>query len=288
MTLYRTSSGAFHFGRTRPLSREAIADTLAQIKGREGGMRYLREVLRAEVPRTVVDSLDDKTVIERVTALVRGGNLQLVFLRPSDARVPAFFVEGDGKASSDGPKNKAIESKPSPIVPPEYPVLASVESDKVIDSTAKLNAKLTALMFGQFKRQKRETTIGREYILVASAEGSGVKLASTNVDIKIGIELHVGLGKERPKPSVPVEFVSTAKSTGAAAKFAVEKLGKTLEQSTNKAARPAPALPEVFVGVAGQTAQGAKSTTLALGQSLGTLLHTTPFVRTRSAVVEDE
>jgi hypothetical protein len=283
MTLYRTSGGSFHFGRTRPLGREAIEETLTAIAQREGGMAYLRSTMLHELPATLVTPMDNAEVVRQLGERIKTGSLSVVFLRPKDARVPAFLSEGAGPGSAEAPKNKAEDPKPSPIVPYEYPVVARVESDQVIDSTAKLNAELSALLFGMYGRQKRGSSIARTFVVVADEEGNGVKLASTNVDMKIGIELHQGPGSGRPPSTVPVTYVATAKTTGEQTKLAVERLSRQLTLQPNSASRPAPSVPETFVGVAGQTAEGAKSTTASLGQSLTTLMHAKPFVRVRAS-----
>ena len=152
-------------------------------------------------------------------------------------------------------------------------MLARVESDEVIDSTSKLVAAIGALLFGKFGREKRPSTLARTYVLLAGEEGTRIQGARRTVDIALDTSRWPGGGLGRPKPSVPVEFKSAAKTTGESARFAVEKLSTSLGPASNtKKGRPAPAIPETYVRVASGTAETTKGAVSALGTSFGAAL----------------
>ncbi len=282
MTFFRTGQGLFSFGRPRLHGPDTASEMLVQMAEKPCGMRYLRGVLGDDVPKATLDGLDDNDVLRLLLARVASGRVSFVFLRPKDTRAEGFFVEGDAAGAMVGPENKAGDLRPAPEVPPEYPVLARVESDEVLDSTSKLLAELTALLFGTFGREKRESTIGRTYVLVAGEEGARIQHARKTVDIALDASTWPGGGLTRPKPSVPVEFKSAAKSTGGAARFAIDKLSASLGPSApSKAGRPAPAIPETYVHVASGTADGTKSAITSLGKSFADLFRAEPFVRDR-------
>ncbi|MDI1450429.1 hypothetical protein [Polyangium sp. 6x1] len=284
MTFFRTGLGLFQFGRPRLPSRADVDEALAQMAEKPGGARYLRGVLGDDVPKALLDTLPDEEILRQLAERITTGRVSFVFLRPRDTRAPGFFVEGDATGAVMGPKNEAGDLRPAPEVPPEYPVLARVESDQVIASTAKLVADLAALLFGRFAREKRESTIGRTYVLVAGEEGMRIQGARRTVDIALDSSRWPGGGLGRPKPSVPVEYKSAAKSTGETARFAIEKLSTSLGAgSSAKAGRPAPAVPETYVRVASGTADTTKGAIDSLGKSFADLFRPTPFVRQRNA-----
>ncbi|MDI1436370.1 hypothetical protein [Polyangium sorediatum] len=284
MTFFRTGMGLFQLGRPRLPSRDEAAETLAQIAEKPGGARYLRGVLADDVPKTLVEAMPDDEVLVSLTERITTGRITFVLLRPRDIRAPGFFVEGDATGAVMGPENKAGDLRPAPEVPPEYPVLARVESDQVIESTAKLVADLAALLFGRFAREKRESTIARTYVLVAGEEGTRIQGARSTVDIALDTARWPGGGLGRPKPSVPVEYKSAAKSTGESARFAIDKLSASLgPASPPTSSRPAPAVPDAFVNVASGTAQTTKGAVDSLGKSFADLFRPTPFVRPRNA-----
>ena len=283
MTFFRTGMGLFQLGRPRLPSRDEVSTLLVQLAEKPGGMRYLRGVLADDVPREALDGLPDIEVLRRLVARITTGHVSFVFLRPRDHEAPGFFVEGDATAAVTGPENKAGDLRPAPEVPPEYPVLARVESDEVIDSTSKLVAAIGALLFGKFGREKRPSTLARTYVLLAGEEGTRIQGARRTVDIALDTSRWPGGGLGRPKPSVPVEFKSAAKTTGESARFAVEKLSTSLGPASNtKKGRPAPAIPETYVRVASGTAETTKGAVSALGTSFGELFRATPFVRQRN------
>ena len=283
MTFFRTGHGLFQFGRPRLPSRDEVAELLTQMAEKPGGMRYLRGILADDVPRLKLDALPDVEILRNLVERITSGRVSFVFLRPRDVPAPGFFVEGGAAGAVMGPENKAGDLRPAPEVPPEYPVLARVESDEVIDSTSKLVAALASLLFGKFGREKRPSTIARTFVTVAGEEGMRILGARQTVDIALDTSRWPGGGLARPKPSVPVEFKSAAKSTGESARFAIDKLSASLgPSSSSKAGRPAPAIPDTYVHVASGTAQTTKGAIDSLGRSFGELFRAQPFVRPRN------
>jgi len=186
MIFHRSGRGLLQFGRQRLHGPMSAREILQELVGKGEGMPYLRRVLATEIGPDAVDSMSNVEVVDAITLHVRAGKLAFVFPRPRDTRAEAFLVEGDGTAPLTGPKNKAGDLLPAPEIPPEYPVLARVESDQVIDSTLKLIAGLAELMFQMFDGTKRRSTLARTFINVASDEGSKILVAKDNVDAVIG------------------------------------------------------------------------------------------------------
>jgi hypothetical protein len=287
---FRSNRGIFQFGRARLHGREATLDLLRQIAKSDSGKRYLKSVLIDELSKVTVAAMSDEEITSALAARITSGKLAFVHHRPSETRVEGFFVEGEGTSVLVGPQNKAGDTHPSPEIPPEYPVLARVESDQIIESTSQLLAKLAALLFVAFARQKRPSTIAAAYVSVASEEQRNIQASKNVIDASLDAALYPGGDLARKKPSVPVELVSAAKSTGAATKFAVDKLAASFADAavTKKTARPAPALPEVFVNVAEATGSGTKSTVAALGGALAAMFVPAPFVRVRGRASAEE
>lgn len=278
--LLRTRRGLIEFGRARHQTHDSIESVLERIVSSPGGSRYLRGALSDVSKAPIPDDISSDELVQRVAAKLTDGTLSFVFLRPYEAPTPGFVAEGDATAVLTDQKNKADDSKPAPEVPPEYPVLARVESDQVIASTSKLVAKLTALLFGSFGRERRPSTIARTLVTTAGEQAMRIRAARTTTDISLEVGKWVGDGAKRPKPEVPVEYKNAAKETGAQTKVAIDKLSASLgPHDSSKSGRPAAAIPDTLVQVAGGTADRTKSAITSLGSSMGAMLHSTPFVR---------
>jgi hypothetical protein len=287
--LLRTRRGLVEFGRARLQPRDAIARTVNQIALTPGGLRYLRGALADASPAPLPINLTSADLLQQVIARVVDGSLSFVFLRPDDAPAPGFVVQGDGAIVVAEKKNEAGDLKPAPEVPPEYPVLARVESDQVIDSTSKLVGKIAALMFGSFGRARRPSTIARTYVTEAREQGQRILSARQTTDVSLEIGKWPGGGLNRPKPEVPVEYKSAATSTGQMTKVAIDKLSASLgPQDPSKTGRPAPSVPDAFVQVARGTADSTKSAVVSLGSSFAAMFRHEPFVRPRNSSAESE
>jgi hypothetical protein len=282
--LLRTRRGLIEFGRPRLEPRDAIGRVLTQIAATPSGVRYLRGALVGTSLSPIPEEISLDELLQQIAARIIDGTLSFVFLRPYDAPTPGFTVEGEGAIVVADQKNKAGDLKPAPEVPPEYPVLARVESDQVIESTAKLVADLAALLFNTFARERRPSTIARTLVTTAQEQSQRILSARQTTDVTLEIGKWPGGGLDRPKPEVPTEFKSAAKSTGEMAKIAIDKLAASLgPHDPSKTGRPAPSVPETFVQVASGTADRTKSAIVSLGSSFAPLFRSGPFVRSRSA-----
>jgi hypothetical protein len=288
--LLRTRRGLIEFGRARLQPRDAVARVVNEIALSPGGLRYLHRALIDASPAPVPEDISSTDLLAQVIARVVDGSLAFVFLRPQDTAAPAFVVQGEGAVVAAENKNKAGDLKPAPEVPPSYPILARAESDQVVDSTAKLNAKLTALMFGTFARGSRPSTIARTLVTTASEQAQRIQSARQTTDISLEVGKWPGGGLDRVKPEVPIEYKSAAQSTGQMAKVAIDKLSASLgPNDPSKTGRPAASIPETFVQVASGTADGTKSAIVSLGSSFAAMFRHEPFVRPRNtAAASDE
>lgn len=273
------------FGRARLQPRDAIARLLEEIATTPSGLRYLRNTLVDSSLVPLSEELSDDEVLRQLAARIIEGSLSFVFLRPYDAPTPGFTVEGDAAIVATDQKNKAGDLKPAPEIPPEYPVLARAESDQVIDSTSKLVAKITALLFSTFGRERRQSTIGRTLVTTAAEQSQRILSARQTTDVSLEIGKWPGGGLDRPKPTVPVEYKAAAKSTGEMTKVAIDKLAASLgPHDASKSGRPAPSVPETYVQVASGTASSTKSAIVSLGASFAAMFRPEPFVRPRNTL----
>ncbi|MDI1483690.1 hypothetical protein [Polyangium sp. y55x31] len=226
MTFFRTGHGLFQFGRQKRLDRHGILAFLRSVAVDRRGMLELRRILAEELHRTAIHNLRDELVIEQLADRYLRGSLTLVHVRPLDIGIEleGFMVEGADATPLTGPKNEAGDLRPAPEVPPEYPVLARVESDQVIDSTLKLVAKLGDLLFNAFGLQKRPSTLAQALVQLAIDEGSGVKLANTKVDLGLGLQLHPQGQVLVPSPQVKDAYVAAAAEIAAGPRPAAKGL----------------------------------------------------------------
>ncbi|MRG95825.1 hypothetical protein [Polyangium spumosum] len=226
MTFFRTGHGLFQFGRPKRLDRHGILSFLRGIALDRRGMLELRRMLAEELHRSSIHNLRDDVVIEQLAERYLRGSLTLVHVRPPDVglELEGFLVEGADVTPLVGPKNEAGDLRPAPEVPPEYPVLARVESDQIVDSTLKLCAKLADLLFGAFGLQKRPSTLAKELVLLAAEEASGVKLANTKVDLGLGLQLHPQGKVLLPDPQVKDAYVAAAAEIAAGPRPAAKGL----------------------------------------------------------------
>ncbi|MDI1450428.1 hypothetical protein [Polyangium sp. 6x1] len=210
MSAETTGFGNLLLGRPRRLDRHGILAFLRNVALDRRGMLELRRLLAEELHRSSIHNLRDEVVIEQLADRYVRGSLSLVLVRPREVELEGFFIEGADTTPLTGPKNEAGDLRPAPEVPPEYPVLARVESDQIIDSTLKLVARLADLLFGSFGLQKRPSTLAQELVLLAADEARGVKGAGTKVDLELELELHPQGGVILPDPQIKDAYVAAA------------------------------------------------------------------------------
>jgi len=278
--LLRTRRGLIEFGRTKLAPQETITPLVLKIAATPGGLQYLRSALADTAPALIVQDLAPSALIREVTARIVDGTLAFVFPRHFETQAPAFVVQGEAATVIKDQKNKAGDLKPAPEIPPEYPVLARAESDKIIESTARLVAAISKQMFLSFARARRPSTIARSYVIAAKEQGQRILSARQTTDVSLEIGKWPGGGLDRPKPQVPVEYKSAAQSTGVMTKVAIDKLAASLgPQDSSKKGRPAPAVPETYVHVASGTADSTRAAISSLGSSLASAFRVEPSVR---------
>lgn len=219
-------------GRKRRLDRLGILTFLRNIARDRAGMHELRRLCADELRRSSIHNLRDEVVIDLLADRYVRGLLDLVEVAVPQAEPPGFDVEGSGDSPMQGPQNKPIESKPSPIVPIEYPILAGVESEQITASTTKLVAKLAELMFQMFGIDKRLSTIAETYVSVAEEEGINIARAHNALSTKIGIELHAPGPTSKPEANVPDAYIKAAEMTAEKPRGIAADLGYTLEAMT--------------------------------------------------------
>lgn len=224
MSAETTGFGHVLLGRPRRLDRHGILAFLRSIAEDRGTMLELRRLLAEELSRSAIFRMRDDVVLEQLADRYVHGSLSLVFLRPRDVDLEGFTVEGEAATVIKEQENKAGELKPAPEIPPEYPKLARAEADQIVASTAGLVAKLTALLFSTFGREKRPTTLGRELIQMA-ADQSGMTNKMRNVtNVVIGLQLHPQGAVPKPDPQVKDAYVAAAKQIAAGPKPAAKAI----------------------------------------------------------------
>ncbi len=173
-------------------------------------MLELRRLLAEELSRSAIFRMRDEVVLEQLAERYVRGSLSLVFVRPADVELEGFTVEGDGAIVIKEQKNEAGDLKPAPEIPPEYPKLARAESDQIVDSTLKLVAKFTDLLFSTFGREKRPTTLGRELILMAADQSGMTNKMRNTTNVVLALQLHPQGGIPKPDPQVKDAYVAAA------------------------------------------------------------------------------
>ncbi|MEO7330494.1 MAG: hypothetical protein ABI193_18105, partial [Minicystis sp.] len=100
--------------------------------------------------RTDVRRMSGRDVLREMARLLARGIVRAVQSKVTHAEI---YLEADkakpGARSTGVGENKSL---PSPIVPPEYPILARRESDQVIDAMLDLTRKLEAQLHDLFNR----------------------------------------------------------------------------------------------------------------------------------------
>ena len=138
----RSESSHALLGRPFRLDRRGIVSFLRGVAADRRGMQELRRLLAEEMRRSSIHHLRDDVVIEQLADRYVRGSLHLVLVHPREVDLEGYEEKGAATTPLPDQKNKAGDLRPAPEIPPEYPVLARVEANQVIDSTLKLIAEL--------------------------------------------------------------------------------------------------------------------------------------------------
>lgn len=224
-----SAEGANHVLLGRPLrfDRQGILTLLRSVSVDRHAMLEMRRFLAEELSRSAIHRMRDETVIELLAEHYLRGTFRFVEVRPHEPHLEGFTVEGADTSPVLGPENKAGDLKPSPIVPGEYPRLARVESDSVIDATLKLVAKLAKLLFSTFGLDKRPSSIARQYKLTSAEEGGGIMRARNKLDATLDSLRHAG-STLKPTANLPDVYLTVARSMAIAPPAAIPGLVNSL------------------------------------------------------------
>lgn len=228
MSAETTGFGHVLLGRPQRLDRRGILTFLRSIAEDRSTMLELRRLLAEELSRSAIFRLRDDAVLEQLADRYLHGSLSLSIVRPFDVKLEGFTVEGEATSVLKDQENKADESKPTPEIPPEYPALARSESDQIISSTSKLNAKLDALLFSSFGFNKRRSTIGRELVLMAEEQSFSTNKMRNGMDVVLALQLHPPGEASKPTPQVKDAYVAAAAEIAAGAPRSASVIGELL------------------------------------------------------------
>jgi len=224
MSAETTGFGHVLLGRPQRMNRHGILTFLRTLAEDRGTMLELRRLLAEELSRSAIFRMRDEVVLEQLADRYVRGSLSLVFVRPRDTELEGFMVTAEAPTVIKDQKNKAGDLKPAPEIPPEYPVLARKESDQIVASTLNLVAKLGALMFSTFGRDKRRTTLGRELILMAADQSGMTNKMRNAMDVVLALQLHPQGEVPRKDPQVKDAYVAAAAEIAAGPKPAAKAI----------------------------------------------------------------
>lgn len=234
----------------------------------EGAVVRLRRELFESYERTQVMGMDRYDVLREMARLLARGIMRAVY---NEVELPRVYLESDkataGKRTTGKGDGKTL---PSPIVPPEYPILARRESDQVVSSTRQLTALLDKQLHDLFKRLVPPSQVAPEY--VSAAEETGQKVDRAVFDLKTKIEEYLYRGMSaRPEPSLPPELVAVAESEAAQIKSSIEAMTKVLDRELydgRPIEMPKPEIAPAIVAVAESEAEAIKGSIQAMIGSL--------------------
>lgn len=228
MSAESTGLGHVLLGRPQRLDRRGILTFLRSLAEDRTTMLELRRLLAESLSRSAIFRLRDEAVLEQLAEQYLRGNLSLTIVRPLDVELEGFTVEGAPATAVTDQKNKPEETKPTPEIPPEYPALARVESDKVIDATSKLNARLDALLFSSFGLAKRVSTIAQSIKSLATDQSFATNTMRNALDATLAVQLYAPGEISKPTPQVKDAYLAAAAEVAPGAKLAVGWLGEML------------------------------------------------------------
>src|SRR5205814_325706 len=92
--------------------------------------------------RTDVRRMSERDILREMAGLLARGIVHAV---RSEVPLVQVYLEADKAKQADRTTGKGeLKTLPSPIVPPEYPILARREADQVIDAMLELTRELEA------------------------------------------------------------------------------------------------------------------------------------------------
>lgn len=234
----------------------------------EGAVVRLRRELFESYERTQVMGMARYDVLREMARLLARGVVRAVY---NEVELPRVYLESDksakGKRSTGKGDGKTL---PSPIVPPEYPILARREADQIISSERALIQELEHQLYNLFKRLVPSSIVAPEY--VSAAEETGHKVEHAVFDLKAKIEEYLYRGMEgRPEPSLPPEYIAVAESEASQIKSSIASMAATLDQQLYDGRRiemPKPAIAPEMIAVAESEAAAIKGSIDAMIGSL--------------------
>jgi hypothetical protein len=175
----------------------------------ETSLERMRHELFDGHERTNVMKMSQQDILREMAGLMARGIVQAVL---SEVQLAQVYLEADKAKQAERSTGVGTnETLPSPIVPPEYPILARREADQVIDAMLALTRDLEAQLHDLFKRVVPPSLVAPEFVKVAEEEGGKINHAVFDLKAKIEEFLYRGMDA-MPEPSLPQEYVSVAES----------------------------------------------------------------------------
>lgn len=189
------ATGAQRIRFTSP--RDAL-DLLRRLTTEPGQITLLRRLLAEDHATARGFDRADHQILEIVAQRLFSGQLTASVVRPPppDHQIgaPAPIDITPGEAPEEKPR-------PSPIVPPEYIILARRESSETINGDRALEAKLGKLSHVGFTPLRPPSKVAGAYPSVADAEALRLQKAEGDLEAAIGLRRYAGYDKTRV-PSV--------------------------------------------------------------------------------------
>ena len=200
--------------------------------------------------RTDVRKMSERDVLREMARLLARGIVRAV---QSKVILTDVYLEADkakqGARSTGVGENKNI---PSPIVPPEYPILARRESDQVIDAMLDLTRKLEEQLHDLFNRLVPPSLVAPEFVKTAAEEAQKIDHAVFDLNAKIEEFLYRGMDA-LPEPAIPSEYVAVAANESRQIQSSIEAMAAELNKQLHDGRpieMPRPAIAPELVTVA--------------------------------------
>lgn len=197
----------------REFTSEHLALTFLQrLVGADVDILNVRRELEGTRETTDVMRMSDYEILRTIAELLARGALKVIVT--ALARPTLSVGVDSAKAKAAPGKAPPIEHKPAPIVPQEYPILARVESNEIINSTRRLVADLQKLVHLLFNRNLPPSQVAAEYVSTAGEVASETRQAIGGLHINIEQLLFRFGSLLRPKPAVAPEYATLGKTEG--------------------------------------------------------------------------
>jgi hypothetical protein len=217
-------------------------------------LERMRQELFETYQRTNVMRMSQRDLLREMAGLLARGIVRAI---QSEVSLAQVYLEADKSKKGTWSKG-AGESKniPSPIVPPEYPILARRESDQVIDSMLALTRDLEAQLHQLFKRLVPPSQVAPEFVATAADESAKIERSVFDLKAKIDEFLYRGIDA-LPEPALPSEYVAMAESEAAGVQSVTAAMAAELRMQLydgRPIAMPTPAIAPELLAVAESTA----------------------------------